>query len=790
MAEQAQAGPSTPSRSRVANFDDSSSEDFTPTPSAKSVNGSPQKKRKISHVNGAGPSKRTSVVKGTGDNDESKRRRKEIADELFEVRQNLPFYQGRRQILEEIMANDTTIIIGETGCGKSTQLPQLLRTHSLSLDHYGANDPHASRFTRGPSIAVTQPRRLPAIALANRVAAEMGCVVGGEVGYSVRFEDVTGRGTRVRYLTEGVLMRELANPDPTTTKIEGGLPTPVASRQGTQEEDEGNLNLLLRYDIVVIDEAHERTLNTDFLCGALKRIQKARKRLAAEALLENGERKQQVKELKIVVMSATLDPGKFQRFFETGRQALLVKGRMFSVATSYTVDPIDDFIEQAARKVMQIHCTKPAKEGDVLVFMPGAEEIENCCEVLRRAAIELPEGHMQLQILPLYSSLPPAAQAKIFAPTAKNTRRIIVATNIAETSMTIPGVSFVVDSGYKKEKEYIFRPSGAIEHLAKKPVSKASAWQRTGRAGRERAGECYRLFTQKAFDMLDPFDAPEIQRCNLSSAVLQLVAMGLNPFTFDYIDHPGRDPIAAAFQTLAGLGALDSPTSITPLGREMLRFPLDPEHARILIASFSLGCPSEIIDILSLINTGPVWVDRVNDRDAAAAARARFLHRDGDHLTAMNVLREYIDLKSRGDKSLARWCRDNYVNQKTLTAAIKVRDQLRELAEREGRDWRVSCGNETEVVVRSLLQGLFMNTAVIQSDGSYRQTAGPQLVKIHPSSVLMSKKVPAILYDELAITTSVYARNVSSFDQHWLSEIPWFKQAGLAVAQSADKTRL
>ncbi|WWD20552.1 hypothetical protein CI109_105028 [Kwoniella shandongensis] len=783
-----QPTPST-SQVRVSNFlshsSDEEEEDADEGPSTTQS----EKRRQRSELNGdvASPSKKKrKLVNGLRDRaaleqgGAAAEARKKEAEKLFVKRQELPFYQGRKMILDEIMSHDTTIILGETGCGKSTQLPQLLRTHPISLKHF-------SHARGGPDIAITQPRRLPAIALANRVATEMGCLLGGEVGYSVRFEDMCRKETRVRYLTEGVLMRELANPD-----------VAVAPTNPDDETHQG-LNLLLKYDIIIIDEAHERTLNTDFLCGALKKVQKIRKELAAKQNEDpKGKGKgKKVNELKIVIMSATLDPTKFMKFFETGRDALLVKGRMYDVDTRHVTEPLEDFIEGAARQVMVIHCT-PGSEGDVLVFMPGSEEIENCVELLKRAAKQLPPNQKQLQILPLYSALPPTAQAKIFSPPPRDTRRVIVSTNIAETSMTIPGVAFVIDTGYKKEKEYIYRASGAIEQLRKKGISKAAAWQRTGRAGRERAGHCYRLFTKAAFDKMPEFDAPEIQRCNLSSAVLQLIAMGQNPFDFEYIDNPGRDAIAAAFQTLAGLEALSSPTTITPLGRQMLRYPLDPPHARILLASFEFGCPSEIIDILSLINAGGhVFLDRPNDRDDAAVARAKFIHRDGDHLTAMNVFRAYIALKegkstSGVGQSVLGWCKDNFVNGKTLSQALKVREQLRELCEKAGKEWRTSCGSETGSVMRSLLMGLFMNTAVIQADGSYRQTAGSLTVKIHPSSVLMSKKVPAILYDELTITTAFYARNVSAFEQHWLTEVPWFAKAASkgSVATSAPKRTL
>lgn len=421
------------------------------------------------------------------------------------------------------------------------------------------------------------------------------------------------------------------------------------------------------------------------------------------------------------------------------------------------------------------------------MLTPGSDEIETLVALLRRRAKDLPPDADEIQVLPLYAALPPTAQAKIFAPLPPKTRRVVVSTNVAETSLTIPGIAFVIDSGYRKEKEYIYRASGAIEHLKKSPISQASAWQRTGRAGREMPGECMRLYTEKAFGAMAPFDTPEIQRCNLANAVLQLIAMRQDPFTFEYLDPPSRDSVAAAFRSLAGLGAISGPQEITELGREMLRYPLDPEHARILVAAFELGCAAEVIDVLSLVVASQVFVDRGDARDAAAAARAKFVHKDGDHLTAMNVLRAYLALKEASDEpqskdgsvgGIGAWCRTNHVNAKTLAQASRIRAQLRTLAPRFGRDPTTSCGADTSSVTRALLQGLFMNTAVIQADGSYRQTAGALVVKVHPSSVLAGRKVPAIVYDELAITSAIYARNVSAFDQAWLGEVAWFRAAG------------
>ncbi|EKD05105.1 ATP-dependent RNA helicase prh1 [Trichosporon asahii var. asahii CBS 8904] len=732
------------------------------------------------------------------------------AAELLKTRQSLPFYQDRANILDAILSNDTTVVVGETGCGKSTQLGQLLRREPRALEYF--NGKHKGKdgepSARAPSIAITQPRRLPCISLATRVAAEMGVEVGKEVGYAVRFEDCSSFETKVRFLTEGVLMRELANADGREDKKKSkddddeqeakgkanAKKADAANGGETAAGQDDKLNLLERYDVVVIDEAHERTLNTDFLLGSLKKIQRIR---AERAAAGKG------RPLKLVIMSATLDPAKFTNFFDHC-PSLHVPGRMYDVDTQNVPTPVDDYIESASDAVISIHTRKPSPVGEVLIFMPGSDEIENTVALLRRKAADLGPDADQLQVLPLYSSLPPSAQAKIFAPLPPKTRRIVVATNVAETSLTIPGIAFVIDSGFKKEKEYIYRASGAIEHLRKQAISQASANQRKGRAGREMPGECLRLYTKDFFKKMKVFDTPEIQRCNLSSAILSLIAMNQNPFEFEYIDAPGRDSIVAAFRSLAGLGAIASPTEITPLGREMLKYPLDPEHGRILLAGFEFGCSAEIIDILSLIVSGPVFVERGSDgKESAAQARQKFIARDGDHLTGMNVLRAYLALKEqraeeladgesskKEEKGLASWCRDNAVNSKTLAAACKVRAQLRQLAVRHGQTI-TSCHSELAPISHALLQGLFMNTAVIQADGTYKQTVGSLQVKIHPSSVLAGKKVPAILYDELTITSAIYARNVSAFEQGWLAEVPWFqKAAGGSVARPVERKQV
>ncbi|KAG8913282.1 putative ATP-dependent RNA helicase dhr2 [Tulasnella sp. 417] len=412
----------------------------------------------------------------------------------------------------------------------------------------------------------------------------------------------------------------------------------------------------------------------------------------------------------------------------------------------------------------------------------------------------------------MYAALPPSVQAKVFGRTPNNMRKVVLATNIAETSITIPGVKYVIDTGLCKEKRYFPRGRGSgVDALLVQAISKSSALQRTGRAGREGEGWCFRLYTEQAYTTQFAEAAiPEIQRCNLTHAILQMKCLGQNPEVADFMDAPSQDT-----------SALQEDGDVTRIGRWMASFPLDPPRSRAILESINIpNSTSYLLSVISLLSTtGKVFYDS-KDREAAAEAKLKFRHRSGDHLTLLNVLKSYeevisgsnlalddgkpkgkrVEMDSDGRSSSKRnvakeWCKTNFLNERALKEALDIRKQLRETCERQDVDWKSSersrkpeGDNDDEGVLRSLLAGLWQNTAMITPDGSYKQVVGGQPVKIHPSSSLFGRKVPAIMYDELIVTSNTYAMGVSSIPQAWLLELHFFKQQVPGKSQPGNPT--
>ena len=441
---------------------------------------------------------------------------------ILDTRRKLPVHVQRDDFLALYQKSQFLIFVGETGSGKTTQIPQYILFDDL---------PHL----RGKMVACTQPRRVAAMSVAQRVAQEMDVELGQEVGYSVRFDDNTGPNTVLKYMTDGMLLREAMTD-----------------------------NNLSRYSTLILDEAHERTLSTDILMGMLKEVAARRP------------------DLKIVVMSATLDAAKFQKYFNDA-PLLAVPGRTHPVEIFFTPEPERDYVEAAIRTVIQIHATEP--EGDILLFLTGEEEIEETC---RKISMEVEEmgaraGVGPMVVYPLYGSLPPQQQQKIFEPAPPPRqkggppgRKCIVSTNIAETSLTIDGIVYVVDPGFSKQK--VYNPRVRVESLLVTAISRASAMQRAGRAGRTRPGKCFRLYTEKSFkDDLIPQTYPEILRSNLSMTVLQLKKLGIDDLVhFDLMDPPAPETLMRALEELNYLSCMDDEGELTALGRLAAEFPLDP----------------------------------------------------------------------------------------------------------------------------------------------------------------------------------------------------------------------
>jgi len=698
-----------PPGAKVVHFDDGDTDEFvihdnkyaskrkrnehaTQNPPAEQPNDRPQSKRPKPHTQ-------------KQERDLQKRKL-----ELLDFRKGLPVYSARDHIIEGVRNNDTVVIVGETGSGKTTQIPQFLLECGIASPARGA-------------IAVTQPRRVAATSLAKRVAEEAGTTLGYKVGYTVRFDDTSSQHTMIKYLTDGMLLRELLSD-----------------------------KLLLRYSVVVLDEAHERTLRTDMLFGMVKDIQRIRKEM-----VKRGEK--DVCELKIVVMSATLDAEKFSEYFNRA-QIMYVSGRLFPVKVYNTIEPQSDYLDAALVTIFQIHMRRP--KGDILVFLTGQEEIETLTALLTEYAGQLPSSVQALLPCPLFAALPPAQQQKVFEPAPPSTRKVVLATNIAETSITISGIRYVIDCGVAKVRG--FNAKIGVESLLVHPISKSSARQRMGRAGREAAGFCYRLYTEGSFAELEENTVPEIKRCNLAAAVLSLKATGVDDILgFDYMDRPSRTSLARALEQLYSLGAIDDKGTLTQEGKQMAEFPLDPVFSKVLIQSQQYECTSEVISIISLLSVDSVFFTPPDKRDNVAEAKKRFLHPDGDHLTLLNVLKSYWEVK--GDKE---WCRENFINMRNMKIVLDVRNQLIQFCTRMGIISSTSAGTETDSILKSFLSGFFQNTALLQPDGTYKSVVGGQTISIHPGSSMFGKRVEAIMYNELVFTTKQYVRGVSSVHAAWL----------------------
>ncbi|XP_045343286.1 ATP-dependent RNA helicase DHX33 isoform X1 [Leopardus geoffroyi] len=670
-------------------------------------------------------------------------------------RRSLPIFQARGQLLAQLRNLDSAVLIGETGSGKTTQLPQYLYEGGVG---------------RQGVIAVTQPRRVAAISLASRVSDEKRTELGKLVGYSVRFDDISSEDTRIKFLTDGMLLREAISD-----------------------------SLLRKYSCVILDEAHERTVHTDVLFGVVKAAQKRRKELGRLPL-------------KVIVMSATMDVDLFSQYFG-GAPVLYLEGRQHPIQVFYTKQPQQDYLHAALVSVFQIHQEAPPSQ-DILVFLTGQEEIEATSKICRDIARHLPDGCPSLLVLPLYASLPYAQQLRVFQGAPKGCRKVIISTNIAETSITIPGIKYVVDTGMVKAKKY--NPDGGLEVLAVQRVSKTQAWQRTGRAGREDSGVCYRLYTEDEFEKFDKMTVPEIQRCNLAGVMLQLLAMKVpDVLTFDFMSKPSPDHVQAAVAQLELLGALerkDEQLTLAPLGRKMAAFPLEPRFAKAILLSPKFHCTEEMLTIVSLLSVDSVLCNPPSRRDEVRAVRRKFVSSEGDHVTLLNVYRAFrnaggnkdlprsredgagrrracargspglrpapVELVLRGGKFPAfgdrasqpqDWCKENFVNSKNVMLAGEVRAQLRDICLKMSMPM-VSSRGDVESIRRCLAHSLFMSTAELQPDGTYATTDTHQPVAIHPSSVLFHCRPACVVYTELLYTNRCYMRGLCVVDADWLYE--------------------
>ena len=661
----------------------------------------PDERKFASELRSAKPLTSTEVVpewkRATQNKEQSFGRRTDMT--IKQQRESLPVYRFKSELIKAVHANQLLIVVGDTGSGKTTQLTQYLAE---------------AGFANNGMIGCTQPRRVAAMSVAKRVAEEVGCQLGQEVGYAIRFEDCTSAATKIKYMTDGMLQREiLIDPE------------------------------LKRYSVIMLDEAHERTISTDVLFALLKKTLKRRP------------------DLKVIVTSATLDADKFSAYFNEC-PIFSIPGRTFPVEIMYSREPESDYLDAALVTVMQIHLTEPP--GDILLFLTGQEEIDTSCEILFERMKALGPSVPELIILPVYSALPSEMQSKIFDPAPPGSRKVVIATNIAETSITIDHIYYVIDPGFVKQNAY--DPKLGMDSLVVTPISQAQAKQRAGRAGRTGPGKCFRLYTEAAFqsEML-PTSIPEIQRQNLASTILMLKAMGINDLLhFDFMDPPPTNTMLTALEELYALSALDDEGLLTRLGRKMADFPMDPSLAKVVIAAVDLGCSDEVLSIVAMLSLQSVFYRPKEKQTQADQKKAKFHDPHGDHLTLLNVYNSW-----KQNKYANPWCFENFIQARSMRRAKDVRDQLVKIMERYKHPI-VSCGRNTQKVRQALCSGFFRNSARKDPQEGYKTLIEGTPVYLHPSSALFGKQAEWVIYNTLVMTSKEYMQCTTSIEPKWLVE--------------------
>ncbi|KAL5370507.1 hypothetical protein CPHLJ_1g2650 [Cryptosporidium parvum] len=660
---------------------------------------------------------------------------------INDVRNSLPVVKFKEQIIKSLEEHPILIVVGETGSGKTTQIPQYL---------------FEAGYYKNGIIACTQPRRVAAMSVAARVAKEMGSRLGGLVGYSIRFEDCTSEETVVKYMTDGILLREfLSEPD------------------------------LKNYSCILIDEAHERSLHTDILFGLVKDVSRFRN---SDIYLENDIGKNDKIEgcanynknpFKLIISSATLEANKFSEYFDNA-PIIYIPGRRFPVNIYYTKSPEANFIDGTVVTVLQIHFSQIKRSnenmsskkiipvgGDILCFLPGQQEIEEAQALLESRLVNKDPNLPELIILPIYSSLPSEQQAKIFQTTPYGFRKVVLATNIAETALTVDNIGFVVDCGFCKQNSY--NPKTGLESLITVPCSQAAANQRSGRAGRVRPGKCFRLYTKLSFTTeMEVSNVPEIQRCNLGNAVLVIKSLGIDDLLhFDFMDPPPPETLIRALELLYSLGALDDKGELTKVGRTMAELPIDPMHGKMVLASQKYSVVNEATTIVSMLSVGnSIFIRPKEKAKQADSIRKAFTVHGGDLLTLLNVYNQWQSNDFSG-----YWCYDNFLQVKSLKKARDIKTQIDSLLS-EKLDIQISSNpNELEYIRKAITAGFFLQSARINKGGNYTTIKWRHIVDIHPSSTLFNLKPSAITYTELVLTTKEYMRNLTEIKTDWLLEV-------------------
>eukprot|EP00644_Phytophthora_capsici_P007788 jgi/Phyca11/554408/estExt2_Genewise1Plus.C_PHYCAscaffold_610155 len=669
----------------------------------------------------------------------------------------LPALTHREELLDALKENQVVVCVGETGSGKTTQLPQYL--HACGA--YTSSERDDTETAQ--CIAITQPRRVATVSVAQRVAEEMHTSVGGDglVGYSIRFESRCSGQTKLKFLTDGVLVRECLS-DP----------------------------LLEKYSVVMLDEAHERSIHTDLLFGLLKQVMSRRPAF------------------RVLITSATLDADRFAAFFGQPTSSkkkkevkpcpvVKIPGRVFPVDIFHSKQrqimghrgPLSTYVRAAVETTMQVHNSE--EPGHILVFLTGQREIEDACAQIRTLYRQQERGsdRMELRVLPLYGALQGRKQREIFdAVPMERVRKVIVATNIAETSLTIDGVRYVVDCGFTKQK--VYNPVRHMESLVVVPISKVSAQQRAGRAGRTAPGKCYRLYSKISYEEMAQETVPEIQRTNLANTVLYLKLLGVQDVLgFQYLDPPDEDSLLDALKQLYVLGALDATGEATLLGKLMSAFPLEPKLSRAVVESLVLGCSREMTQVVAMLSVENVFVEAPSMQKLKDDG---LLHGDGDQLTYRLLLRAF-EAKSRQceghRRDLERWCDDRHLRLRALTMAGSIVKQLRGIIDslsrrdldavteiRKGQERRVDASLDDRLR-QALCAGFFLNAArrctmeTVYRLMHHEEGEAAQLVQFHPLSAMCYVAPPEFcVFQELVVTSKPFMRGALAVERRWVDQ--------------------
>lgn len=640
------------------------------------------------------------------------------------VRRQLPAFAVREGLMRAISENQVTIVIGETGSGKTTQLAQYLYEDGMCAE--------------GLMIGCTQPRRVAAMSVAKRVSEEMGVQLSKEVGYSIRFEDKTSPQTRIKYMTYGILLREIMM-DPTLEK----------------------------YLCVIMDEAHERSLNTDVLLGLFKKLLTRRR------------------DLKVIVTSATMNADRFSAFFG-GAPQFTIPGRTFPVEVFFSRLPAEDYVETAVRQVLTVHLKQFSatknNDGDILVFMTGQDDIEVTCAMIQEK-LDMLEDAPPLDVYPIYSTLPADLQAKIFNRKDPFRRKVVVATNIAETSLTVDGIKYVVDTGLVKMKTYNARLG--MEALQVVPISLANANQRSGRAGRTGPGVAYRLYTEKAASPQEMHSqpVPEIQRTNLANVMLLLKSMNVKDIhSFPFLDPPPRELVATSLYDLWSFGALDNLGNLTTLGRNMAQFPMEPVLSKLILLACQpqFHCSHEVVTIVSMLSIPSVFFRPKERADEADSAREKFTVAESDHLTLLNVYLQFEQQlrKKPSYQGLLVWAARNFLQLKSLLRAKDIRSQIVVILQKN-RLPLVKARNDNDIR-RCICAAFFHQLArvvkvgILAHQSEYSSLRHPYMhMHIHPTSGLVGGASMApeyVVYHELILTSKEFMSCITAVDPVWLVE--------------------